>query len=156
MTLHIRRIVTDHDEDGKAIVTIDAEMTNVAQLRSGNFASLLWVTKDTPADISGPEDPSQWSLDIEPPAAGSIFRVLDLMPGKDAYMHRTDTIDYAIVMSGECDMLMDDSEIHLKAGDVLVQKATWHGWANRGSEPCRIGFILIGAQPPAKHLHAGD
>ena len=68
-------------------------------------------------------------------------------------MHRTETIDYAIVMSGECDMLLDDSEVHLRTGDVLVQRATWHGWANRGTEPCRIAFILIGAIPTDKHLH---
>jgi mannose-6-phosphate isomerase-like protein (cupin superfamily) len=92
-------------------------------------------------------------MDIEPPERGSIFRVLELTPGKEAYMHRTDTVDYAIVMSGECDMLMDDSEVHMVAGDVMVQRATWHGWANRTDEPCRIIFILVGGKSPEKDLH---
>ena len=64
------------------------------------------------------------------------------------YTHRTRSIDYAIVMSGEIDMLLDDSEIHLKAGDVLVQQGTNHAWVNRGSEPCRIAFVLIDAKEP--------
>jgi len=154
MTLEIRRIVTGHDADGKAVIDNDAVMTNVHQLRSGNLQTLIWVTDDTPAEVDGDEDPAERTLDIEPPATGSVFRILELRPGKDAYMHRTDTIDYAIVMSGECDMLLDDGkEVHMKAGDVMVQRGTWHGWANRTSEPCQIAFILIGANPPAKHLH---
>jgi len=61
-------------------------------------------------------------------------------------MHRTRSIDYAIVMSGEIDMLLDDSEFHLKTGDVLVQQSTNHAWVNCGSEPCRIAFVLIDAK----------
>ena len=68
-------------------------------------------------------------------------------------MHRTDTIDYAVIMKGECVMELDDSEVHMKAGDVLIQRGTWHGWANRTTEPCQIAFILIGAHPPSNHLH---
>ena len=153
MTFNIRRIVTGHDENGKAVISSDGDMTNVAPLRSGNFASLLWVTDDAPAEVNGAEDPAQRDMDIEPPERGSIFRVLELTPGKEAYMHRTDTVDYSIVMSGECDMLMDDSEVHMVAGDVMVQRATWHGWANRTDEPCRIIFILVGGKSPEKDLH---
>ncbi len=154
MTLNIRRIVTDHDSEGRAIVGVDEVMTNVHKLRSGNIQTLIWMTDDTPADIEGDEDPSARKIEIEPPARGSVFRILELAPGKDAYMHRTDTIDYAICMSGECDMLLDDdAEVHMSAGDVMVQRATWHGWTNRGSEPCQIAFILIGSHPPSKTLH---
>jgi hypothetical protein len=63
-------------------------------------------------------------------------------------MHRTRTVDYAIVMAGEIDMLLDDSEIHLKAGDVLIQQGTNYAWVNRGSAPCRIAFVLIDATEP--------
>ena len=63
-------------------------------------------------------------------------------------MHRTRSIDYAVVLSGEIDMLLDDSEVHLKAGDVLVQQGTVHAWVNNGSEPCRIAFVLIDAKEP--------
>ena len=154
MTLNIRRIVTDHDSEGRAIVGTDEVMTNVHKLRSGNIQTLIWMTDDTPADIEGDEDPAAREIDIEPPARGSVFRILELAPGKDAYMHRTDTIDYAICMSGECDMLLDDdAEVHMSAGDVMVQRATWHGWANRGTESCQIAFILIGSHPPSKTLH---
>ena len=154
MTLNIRRIVTDHDSEGRAIVGTDEVMTNVHKLRSGNIQTLIWMTDDTPADIDGDEDPAAREIDIEPPARGSVFRILELAPGKDAYMHRTDTIDYAICMSGECDMLLDDdAEVHMSAGDVMVQRATWHGWTNRGTEPCQIAFILIGSHPPSKTLH---
>ncbi len=154
MTLNIRRIVTDHDSEGRAIVGVDEVMTNVHKLRSGNIQTLIWMTDDTPADIEGDEDPAAREIDIEPPARGSVFRILELAPGKEAYMHRTDTIDYAICMSGECDMLLDDdAEVHMSAGDVMVQRATWHGWVNRGAEPCQIAFILIGSRPPSKTLH---
>jgi quercetin dioxygenase-like cupin family protein len=69
-------------------------------------------------------------------------------PPRHPAMHRTRTVDYAIVMAGEIDMLLDDSEIHLKAGDVLVQQGTNHAWVNRGTEPCRIAFVLIDAKEP--------
>ena len=64
---------------------------------------------------------------------------------RHATMHRTKSIDYAVVISGEIDMLLDDSEVHLKAGDVLVQQGTNHAWVNRGKENCRIAFVLIDA-----------
>lgn len=155
MTLNVRRIVTGHDEDGNAIVSHDHVMTNINQLRSGNMESLLWVTHTTPAEVEGVEDPSEVPMDIEPPTTGSVFRVLELQPGKEAYTHRTDTIDYAICMSGECDMELEKGvEVHMKAGDVMVQRATVHGWANRSGEPCQIAFILIGGKEPKKHNFA--
>jgi len=70
------------------------------------------------------------------------------LPPRHPAMHRTRTVDYAVVMTGEIDMLLDDSEIHLKAGDVLVQQGTNHAWVNRGTEPCRIAFILVDAKEP--------
>jgi quercetin dioxygenase-like cupin family protein len=154
MTIKIRRVVTGHDAEGKAIITSDDVMGNVATLRSGNSNALLWVTDDTPADIEGSEDPSTRGMDIEPPARGSVFRMLELAPGKSAFMHRTNTIDYAVVISGKCTMLLDDeAEVDMSAGDVMVQRATWHGWANRTDEPCQIIFILIGSKTPSKVLH---
>ena len=130
MTLNVRRIVTSHSSEGKAIVGIDDVMGNVQQLRSGNFETLLWVTEETPADVNG-EDPATEPRDIEPPATGSIFRIIELLPGKQAYMHQTDTIDYLICMSGKCDMVLDENEkVDFKAGDVMIQRGTWHGWHN--------------------------
>jgi quercetin dioxygenase-like cupin family protein len=150
MTLSIRRVVTGHNENGRAVVKLDALMDNVVCLRSGNSASVIWVTDDTPVDLDQSEDPAQRSMDIEPPQRGSVFRVLELAPGKAPYMHRTDTLDYAVVLSGECVMFLDDEcEVTLRAGDVLIQRGTYHGWANRSSEPCRLAFILVGAKTPA-------
>ena len=70
------------------------------------------------------------------------------MPPRHSMMHRTRTVDYALVLSGEIDMLLDDSEVHLKAGDVVVQQASNHAWVNRGTQPCRVAFILIDSQEP--------
>ena len=74
---------------------------------------------------------------------GSVFRVVEFGPGVAPRNHRTDSIDYAVVMSGEIDMEMDDTVVHLKAGDVLVQRGTIHNWVNNGTEPCVIAFSLI-------------
>jgi quercetin dioxygenase-like cupin family protein len=68
---------------------------------------------------------------------------------RHANTHRTKSIDYAIVLDGEIDMLMDDTEVHLKAGDVLIQQGTNHAWVNNGNEPCRVGFVLVDAKTPA-------
>ncbi len=153
MTLNIRRIVTSHTAEGKAVVGTDEITTNVQKLRSGNFETLLWVTEESPADVNG-EDPTATPRDIEPPKTGSIFRVLELVAGKEAYMHRTDTIDYAICLSGKCEMLLDgDEKVSFNQGDVMIQRATMHGWANPYDEPCQIAFILIGSNAPTKHLH---
>ena len=77
---------------------------------------------------------------------GSVFRVIEFEPGVAPRNHRTDSIDYAVVMSGEIDMEMDDTVVHLKAGDVLVQRGTIHNWVNNGTAPCVIAFVLIGAE----------
>ena len=69
-------------------------------------------------------------------------------PVRHPMMHRTRSLDYAIIMSGEIDMLLDDGEVYLKAGDVVVQQATNHAWVNRGKEVCRIAFILMDGQEP--------
>jgi quercetin dioxygenase-like cupin family protein len=153
--MDIRRIVTGHDADGKAIITSDQVMDNVITMKSGNKGALIWVTDETPSGVDGDEDPSTRTLGIGPPKNGNVFRILELPPGKDPFMHRTDTIDYCIVLEGECVMLLDDNaEVAMKQGDVMVQRGTWHGWANRSDKNCRLAFILIGSKPPAKHLHA--
>ena len=109
---------------------------------------------------------------MQPPEKGSTFRVVEFEPedpevmktldGKTAFadmgaaaaivedarhpfMHRTNSVDYAVILSGEITMLLDDDDVHLQAGDVVVQRGTNHAWANRGTEPCRIAFILVDA-----------
>jgi uncharacterized cupin superfamily protein len=70
------------------------------------------------------------------------------IPVKHPMMHRTRTLDYAMILSGEIDMMLDDTSVHLKQGDVIVQQATNHGWVNHGSQPCRILFVLMDSKEP--------
>jgi mannose-6-phosphate isomerase-like protein (cupin superfamily) len=168
-----RRIVTGHDAQGKAVVLFDEALT--AAQRGGNGITLFWVTSEFPVDASSSADRAKTPVAVPPPANGTIFRVVDFAPAnphaspvdhvailramgldpatqgyaRHANTHRTKTIDYAIVLEGEIDMLLDEGEIHVKAGDVLVQQATNHAWVNNGDKPCRIAFILIDAQMPA-------
>ena len=173
MSTPIRRIITGHDEDGTAIVTMDSPAPN-ARVRSasGLTSTLIWVEDETPADNTGEMDKANRESGVSPPDNGSVFRVVEFPPEKsgDSFsneamkaemglesddgtvarhpgMHRTRSVDYAIVISGEIDMLLDESEVHLKAGDTLVQRGTNHAWANRGDAPCRIAFVLIDARP---------
>ncbi|MBI3016328.1 MAG: cupin domain-containing protein [Candidatus Tectomicrobia bacterium] len=175
MTGKIRRVVTGHDPAGKAVVTRDGAATNVRVRKAagGLVSTLIWATDETPADISGSADRAARESGVAPPARGSVFRIVDFpptdesllqdheavtremglghggAPARHPLMHRTRSVDYAIVMSGEIDMLLDDSEVHLQAGDVVVQQGTNHAWVNRGKENCRIAFVLIDASEPA-------
>ncbi len=152
--MKIRRVVTGHDAENKAIVVWDSAMDNLKVMKSGNRGVLLWVTDESPPPVDGDDDPAMREIGIAPPPGGSAFRILEVPPGKDAFMHCTDTIDYCIVMQGECVMLLDDgAEVAMSAGDVMVQRGTWHGWANRADEPVRLAFVLISAQPPARRHH---
>ena len=148
MALNVRRVVTANDDSGKSVVWIDDTASNVRANRPKVTSVLVWMTDSTPPDVSGNEDLGARQIDRPPGRRGSIFRVVEFEPGNTPDMHVTQTIDYAVVISGEIDMELDDgAEVHLSAGDVLVQRATVHNWLNRGTEPCRIAFILIDASP---------
>ena len=146
MALQFRRVVTGHDETGRAVVKIDEVTQNLVSSRPGATASVVWTTQGFPVDNTGNEDQGRrqtgTTLDN-----GTVFRVLELAPGASPRNHRTDSIDYAVVMAGEIDMELDDTTVHLKAGDVLVQRGTIHNWVNRGTVPCVIAFVLIAAKP---------
>ena len=148
MALQIRRVVTGHNASGRAVVKIDEVAKNLVSSRPGATACVVWTTESFPVDNTGEEDAglrkTGTTLDN-----GTVFRILELAPGVTPRNHRTDSIDYAVVMSGEVDMELDDATVHLKAGDVLVQRGTIHNWVNRGSEPCVIAFVLIAAKPVA-------
>jgi len=146
MTVQVRRVVTGHDANGKAIVTIDEISQNVASARPKTSACVVWTTEGSPANNDGAEDEGLRKTGTTL-ANGTVFRVLELEPGNSPRVHRTDSIDYAVVISGEVDMELDDTSVHLKAGDVLVQRGTIHNWVNNGTEPCRIAFVLIDAKP---------
>jgi quercetin dioxygenase-like cupin family protein len=146
MALQIRRVVTGHDTTGRAVVKIDEIEKNLVSSRPGATSCVVWTTQGFPVDNDGEEDEglrkTGTTLDN-----GTVFRVLELAPGVSPRSHRTDSIDYAVVMAGEVDMELDDTTVHLKAGDVLVQRGTIHNWVNRGTKPCVIAFVLIAAKP---------
>lgn len=147
VTLNVRRVVTGHDEQGRAVVTMDDHPTNRISNRPGHEALVVWTTKETPADVSSHADGGEWEVTTPPITNGSIFRVIEYAPGVESRMHQTATIDYAVILSGEIVMRLDEGhEVHLKAGDVLVQRATIHDWINRGNEPCVIAFVLLDAK----------
>jgi mannose-6-phosphate isomerase-like protein (cupin superfamily) len=174
ITQTTRRIVTGHDADGKAIAIFDGPVVSRQRSPGGNAVTMLWVTAESPADVSESADRAETKVGVPPPPNGSIFRIVDFPPAaagspqvdhhamlvgmgidpatqgyaRHPHTHRTRSIDYAIVLEGEIDMLMDDTEVHVKAGDVLIQQGTNHAWVNNGTKLCRIAFILIDAQEP--------
>ena len=147
MTLQIRRVVTGHSAEGGAKVEIDENVKNVISNRPGASSSVIWATKGFPVNNDGFSDPTSGSFrtTVE---GGTVFRVVRYEPGVTPRNHRTDSIDYAVVISGAIEMELDDGVVvKLKAGDVLVQRGTIHNWVNRGTEDCIIAFVLIGARP---------
>ena len=147
MTLHIRRVVTGHSAEGRARIEIDENVKNVISNRPGASSSVIWATKGFPVNNDGFEDPTSGSFKTTV-EGGTVFRVVRYQPGVAARNHRTDSIDYAVVISGAIEMELDDGVVvKLKAGDVLVQRGTMHNWVNRGTEDCVVAFVLISATP---------
>lgn len=173
----IRRVVVGHDANGKALALFDGSVAPKQRIPGGNAVANLWITDEFPVDMIGSEDRAQRQIGVPPSANGTIFRIVDFPPtsrsgpvshsdnektlaamgidprtqgyARHANTHRTKSIDYAIVLDGEIDMLMDDTEVHLKPGDVLVQLGTNHAWVNNGNKACRVAFVLIDAKTPA-------
>ncbi len=172
MARTFRRVVTGHDENGVAVVESDETATQILQRpnRPGVTLTNFWKTDGTPAEYDGATETCTGPFVLHPPENGSVFRCVEFLPedpdvlatldGKSAFaemgasanivedarhpfMHRTDSVDYAVILSGEIYMLLDEDEVHLSAGDVVVQRGTNHAWSNRGTEPCVIAFILI-------------
>ena len=169
-----RRVVTGHDTQGKAVVLFDGDALPQQRSAGGNAVSMLWVTEESPIDVNGKGDRGDRKIGVPPPSNGTIFRIVDFPPVKapeghvdhdkiltamgidpatQGYMrhantHRTRSIDYAIVLEGEIDMLLDDTQVRVKAGDTLVQQGTNHAWVNNSGANCRVAFILIDAVRP--------
>jgi hypothetical protein len=177
MTKPVRRVVTGHNADGKSIFIIDDASPHVFSRRPGSaIVTELWETTASPADNRGNEDAIQRGFRLPPPKGGSVFRIIDYPPDKervaalaaeraadddgsghaDAFdranprhlgFHKTSSIDYAIVLAGEIYALMDEGEVLLRTGDVLIQRGTNHAWSNRTDQPCTVAFVLIDAEP---------
>jgi mannose-6-phosphate isomerase-like protein (cupin superfamily) len=122
IALKVRRVVTDHDAGGRSVVAVDGVCGNVISRRPGHASCVAWSNEQT------------------------TFRIVEYQPGVAPRNHRTETVDYAVVLSGEIDMELEGAVVHLAAGDVLVQQNTMHNWVNRGAEPCVIAFVLLSAK----------
>ena len=169
----VRRVVTGHDAWGRAVVVMDALAASVLNRpsRPGVALTNLWATSETPAARTD-DDPVDRPVVLSPPPGGTVFRVVQFDPEdpevlaradgaaafadlgaaahavasrRHPYMHRTDTVDYAVVLQGSITMLLDDEDVELSVGDVVIQNGTNHAWSNRGTTPCLIAFVLIAA-----------
>jgi hypothetical protein len=167
----IRRIVTGDDANGRSRIAEDAPASAIRSVaeRPGYRAVNVWRTTQTPAPIDA-ADTVPGHEGILPPKQGSILRIIDFPPEpadpaerdrriratfggiyrdathdgrKHPGMHRTDTVDYAVVLEGEIWSVMDEGETLMRAGDVLIQRGTNHAWANRSQKTARIAFVLI-------------
>ncbi len=146
MALQVRRVITGHDANGRAGVTIDEVAKNVVSGRPGANACVVWTTEAFPVNNDGAADEGLRKAGTTL-KNGTVFRVIEFSPGVAARNHRTDSIDYIVVISGEIDMELDGSVVHLKAGDVMVQRGTIHNWVNRGAAPCVLAVVLVDAKP---------
>jgi mannose-6-phosphate isomerase-like protein (cupin superfamily) len=176
MASDIRRVVTGLDADDKAVVLFDSRLP-LAPRSYAVASTVLWRTDSYPPALSFTnDDPAKKPIGISPPDNGTICRVVEFLPldptaeakmepellmksigdhapargvpVKHPMMHRSRTVDYAVVLSGEIDMMLDETSVHLKPGDTVVQQATNHAWINRGKEPCRILFVLMDSKEP--------
>jgi quercetin dioxygenase-like cupin family protein len=146
MAVQVRRVVTGHDANGRAVIKIDEVSNSITSNRPGATACVVWTTESFPVNNTGDADEGLRKVGTTL-KNGTVFRVIEFAPGVAPRNHRTDSIDYAVVVSGEIDMEIEDSVVHLKAGDVLVQRGTIHNWVNRGTQPCVMAFVLVDAKP---------
>jgi len=173
----VRRVVTGHDGNGKAIVVEDGLAPSVRSnpLRPGHISIDLWRTNTAPVLVGGTEpDPTAGPRKIHPDPRGTVLRISEVAPESEAIrnltpekarelfkamgnesastfgrggshplMHRTETVDYAVVLDGEIYMVLDDSEVKLTTGDVVIQRGTNHAWSNRSGKSVRMLYVLI-------------
>jgi len=172
----VRRVVTGHDGNGKAIVVSDsAAPIHGNPLRPGQLSHEIWKTNAMPIPIGRDEpDPVTGPRQLHPAPNGTIFRISEVPPESDAIrnmtpeqaraafrasgaeaastwgrggrhplMHRTETVDYAVVLEGEITLILDEGEVNLKAGDVVIQRGTNHAWSNRSGKVAKMLYVLI-------------
>ncbi len=172
----IRRIVTGHNEKGKAVIMINDLASNATEIKGwpGLWVTELWTTSEMPVDNKGTNDWGARPMRHDPAPNGTIFRVVEFPPeskikgidakaafehlgsdnkpraedsAKHPSMHKTKSIDYLVVIAGEMSMVMEEGEVLLRAGDCIVQRGTNHAWVNKSDKPCLLAAILIDAKP---------
>lgn len=176
MTTKFRRLVTGHDETGASVFVMDGEPPTIFEVPSGATQVIeLWETKQCPASNAGNDEATGGPMKLPPDPMGSKFRIVRYPPDsvrlaalkegakhhdekRDGYardhenkkhpgFHKTDTIDYAIVLDGEIYAILDKEERLMRAGDILIQRGTNHAWSNRTDAPVHVAFVLIDALP---------
>jgi quercetin dioxygenase-like cupin family protein len=139
-----RRVVTGHDERGVSVFTSDGPVPVVRTAPDGAYFCEIWSTDAMPAPVAASEDdPTLSALTVPPAPDGTKIRINEFPPGVVSPVHRTQSVDYGIVLSGEVVLVLDDSETVLRAGDVAVQRGTSHRWENRTGQTARMAFILV-------------
>ncbi len=175
MVRKIRRLVTGLDDDGKSafIMDGDAESVLVLEGMGGLALTELWETQSAPADNTGSADHTERPMRLEPARQGTVFRMVEFPPDSawketadpkavfeamgaghaavaghdDPGMHKTASVDYALVLEGEIWAVLETGERLMKQGDVLIQRGTTHAWSNRTADNCLMMFVLCGAEP---------
>lgn len=175
MAMQARRIVTGHNEQGESVILFDDHAQNVTHIPSweGLYVTELWVTSESPIDNSGVSDRSLRPMKHDPDANGTIFRLVEVPPesktsfraegifqelgsqnkpseadrNRHPTMHKTNSVDYLVVLSGEMIMEMEQGSTLLKQGDCIVQRGTNHAWVNRSDKPCLLAAVLVDAVP---------
>lgn len=144
----VRRIVTGHDAAGRAVIVSDTTPPVTTNPSGTSLFSLIWTSKGTPVDNDDPADGADRKVDLTLPG-GSVIRVLDMLPGTTAPMHRTSSLDYGIVISGAIELILDDGVTALvEPGGVVVQRGTIHSWRNPSADTiARVAFVLLDAKP---------
>ena len=154
-----RRVVTGHDAQGRSVVLADGPAPK-SHLLGGAVFHELWNTPSVPAPVTAFEarEPTDRPLVTPPDPGGTIIRIVDLEPGSVSPMHRTESIDYGIVLSGQVHLVLDDgSQTPLDPGDVVIQRGTDHAWENRTEKPAQMVFVLVdGAFDASLKAVAGD
>jgi quercetin dioxygenase-like cupin family protein len=148
MNTYIRRVVTGHDKKGIAVFVSDNSYETIV-IPSGDAAmATIWTTATVPADLNDETDGRERDAGTTL-KSGSVIRVVDMLPGASSPMHRTNSIDYGIIISGSIELELDNKEFKtLGPGDIIVQRGTIHKWRNPNTETiCRIVFVLTEAKP---------
>jgi quercetin dioxygenase-like cupin family protein len=154
MTQPTRRVVTGHDANGRSVVLSDGPPPQHHPMRGREVGAdffEMWNTTQTVPALTSTEarEPNEREFTIMP-VSGHLMRVIEIYPPKDGgkrtVMHRTKTLDYAVVIEGEIVLILEGSEVTLKQGDVVVQRGTNHAWENRADVPARMAFFHIDAE----------
>ena len=149
MSFTVRRIVTAHDAEGRStLASVSMIESQPGKMQSSIEIANVWINETMLPVLDG-ADPTTKPFPMLPQNSGAVFRLLELAPNTAPHMHKTATIDYIVVTEGELTMLLEDGEeLVMRPHDVMIQRATVHGWANRSTKLCRFATVVIDASKP--------